>query len=72
MTLTARSGSVRAWYGANDKAVPVAGSREMIEALRKVGGKPVYTELHNVGPGAWAPALQDQKLHDWLFAQRKP
>jgi len=44
----------------------------MIEALRKVGGKPVYTELHNVGHGAWAPALQDQKLHDWLFAQRKP
>ena len=61
-----------AWHGANDAAVPVAGSREMIEALKKAGANPLYTEPHNVGHGVWVPALEDPKLHEWLFNQRKP
>jgi len=44
----------------------------MIEALKKSGADPKYTEMPKVGHGVWIPAFADSKLHDWLFAQRKP
>jgi hypothetical protein len=63
--------AVWAFHGAKDKNVPVNGSRDMINAIKKAGGNPKYTEYpdegHNIGyqvettPGLW----------DWLFAQHK-
>jgi len=63
--------AVWAFHGAKDKNVPVSGSRDMINAIRKAEGDPKYTEYpdeeHNIGylvettPGIW----------DWLFAQHK-
>ncbi|MBN8525246.1 MAG: prolyl oligopeptidase family serine peptidase [Planctomycetes bacterium] len=72
-----RAGSIKtipvwAWHGENDTAVPVAGSREMIAALRQTGAQPQYTEIAKGGHGVWNPALADAKLYDWLFAQRRP
>lgn len=63
---------VWAWHGENDTMVPVSGSREMIEALTKAGGSPKYTEIPKGGHGVWNQAFNDPKLHEWLFAQRKP
>ena len=63
---------VWAWHGENDTAVPVAGSRGMIEALKKVGGNPVYTEVPQAGHGVWVPAFADLKLYEWLFSQHRP
>ena len=31
-------------HGAKGKNVPVAGSREMIKAIKNLGGNPLYTE----------------------------
>lgn len=71
--LAPRAARVAVWafHGANDRNVPVNGSRNMIGAIRKAGGRPKYTEYanegHNIGylveitPGLW----------DWLFAQQK-
>jgi len=61
-----------AWHGENDTMVPVTGSREMIEALKKAGADPKYTEIPKGGHGVWNKAFDDPKLHEWLFAQRKP
>ena len=44
------------FHGDQDKAVPVTRSREMIEALKKAGGEPRYTELPHVGQIFWDPA----------------
>jgi dienelactone hydrolase len=61
-----------AFHGARDNAVPVSGSRDMIEALRKVGGKPRYTEYPNLGHGVWGEAYATEELWEWVFAQKRP
>jgi predicted peptidase len=60
-----------AFHGDSDKTVPVAGTRQMIAAIRKAGGSPLYTEYPGVDHGSWGPALQEPKLVDWAFAQKK-
>ncbi len=57
------------FHGDSDHTVPVSGSREMVAALRKAGGTPVYTEYKGVDHGSWGPALQEPKLAEWLFTQ---
>ncbi|GIW79831.1 MAG: hypothetical protein KatS3mg105_1638 [Gemmatales bacterium] len=61
-----------AFHGAKDRAVKPERSRLMIEAIKKAGGKPKYTEYPDVGHAAWVPAYRDQKLFEWLFSQKRP
>jgi predicted peptidase len=58
-----------AFHGANDTAVPVKGSREMVEALRKLGAEPKYTEYPNLSHGVWGEAYATEALWEWMFAQ---
>ena len=62
-----------AFHGDKDEAVPVTGSRDMIEALKKAGVKPEprYTEFAGVGHGSWGQAYATAELWEWMFAQRK-
>ncbi len=67
-----------AFHSTNDTTVPVAGSRDMIDAIRTAGGHPRYTEYPDLGHGAWlAPYTTLNKpsptpdFFSWLFAQRK-
>ncbi len=60
-----------AFHGAADPTVPVAGSRDMIAALKRVGGDPKYTEYPGVGHDSWVPALKEKTLSPWLFAQKR-
>jgi predicted peptidase len=41
----------------------------MIEAMRKAGGSPRYTEAPGVGHGVWDVAFGNPELAKWLFAQ---
>lgn len=59
------------FHGAEDKTVPVRYSREMVEALRAVGGAPKYTEYPSVGHNAWTQAYNTDALWAWVFAQRR-
>ncbi len=59
------------FHGAKDNVVPVVLSRNMVRALRRCGGSPVYTEYPNVRHGAWFKALANRKIYDWLFEQTK-
>ncbi len=60
------------FHGARDTTVPVANSRELVEALRRAGNESVrYTEYPDVAHAAWEPAYRDEALFRWLFAQRK-
>ena len=62
-----------AFHGADDGAVPVSGSREMIAALKKAGAEPKYTEYPKVGHNSWSPAFEEKEFWNWIFAQkRKP
>ena len=60
-----------AFHGEADPTVPVTESRNMIEAIRKAGGNPRYTEYKNVGHEVWFKTFQEKELVDWLFAQHK-
>ena len=63
---------VWAFHGAKDTVVKPARSRNMIEALKKAGGSPKYTEYPAEGHGSWGPAYRDPELFRWLFEQKKP
>jgi predicted peptidase len=59
------------FHGAVDPVVPVIRSREMIEAIEKVGGSVKYTEYPQVDHFSWGPAYEDESLYQWMFAQRR-
>jgi predicted peptidase len=62
-----------AFHGDADTAVPVARSREMIDALKTAGSTAVkYTEYPGVGHNSWDAAYADRALAEWLFAQKRP
>ncbi len=64
---------VWAFHGDADGAVPVSGSREFIDALKKAGAEPKYTEYPKVGHNSWSPAFEEKEFWNWIFAQkRKP
>jgi hypothetical protein len=43
----------------------------MIDAIRKAGGQPKYTELEGQGHIIWQRVFTDPELMTWLFAQRR-
>ncbi|HEX7898271.1 MAG TPA: PHB depolymerase family esterase [Planctomycetota bacterium] len=59
------------FHGDKDGVVKPERSRHMVEALKKAGGEPKYTEYPGVGHNAWDKAYADPALFDWLFAQSR-
>lgn len=59
-----------AWHGNKDTTVPVENTRAVIEAIKKIGGDPKYTEIP-VGHSSWNNAYAEPKLYEWLFAQKR-
>lgn len=62
---------VWAFHGAKDKNVPVSGSRDMISAIEKAGGRPRYTEFPDEAHNIWNKVIETPGLWEWLFAQKK-
>jgi predicted peptidase len=60
------------FHGAADKTVPITYSREMLEAVRKAGGKPLATEYEGVGHNSWEWAYSEPALPAWLFSHVAP
>jgi predicted peptidase len=68
----ARDVAVWAFHGTADGIVPPSASREMIAALVKAGGKPIYWEYDGGTHAKTAErAYCEPTLLDWLFAQKK-
>lgn len=60
-------------HSADDETVSVDGTRQIIEALREVGGNPHYTELTDAGHSSWPEAFrEDSAILNWMFDQRLP
>lgn len=60
-----------AFHGSADKVVHTSRSRNMINAIKAEGGKPLYTEYKGIGHGSWFKAYKEPNLLKWLFAQSK-
>lgn len=59
------------FHGDKDAAVKVEGSRDMIEAIKKAGGNPKYTEYPGVEHNSWDKAYGTDELYKWLLEQKK-
>jgi len=59
------------FHGAEDPAVDVRYSIEMINALTKAGARPGYTQYPGVGHFSWIGAYSDFQAMEWLFKQHK-
>ncbi|HEX3626217.1 MAG TPA: alpha/beta hydrolase-fold protein, partial [Verrucomicrobiae bacterium] len=65
------------FHAANDPTVPVTGTRQMVSALRAVGGHPLYAEFATGGHGISAEAVNypaqsgNPSLLDWTYQQAK-
>jgi predicted esterase len=62
---------VWAFHGAKDRNVPVRLSREMIDAMKKAGGNPKYTEYPDEGHIISKQVTATPDLLDWIFEQRR-
>ena len=62
---------VWAFHGDHDPAVPVHGSRKMIQALIAAGGSPRYTEVAGGGHDVWTVAYRDVEVVRWLLSQKR-
>jgi len=60
-----------AFHGDKDPTVNVAGSRDMIAALKRAGGSPKYTEYAGVYHDSWVNAMREPGLFPWMFAQKR-
>lgn len=63
--------AVWAFHGALDRNVPVSGCRDVIEAMKKAGGSPRYSEFPKAGHGIWDEVEGTPGVMDWLFAQKR-
>jgi pimeloyl-ACP methyl ester carboxylesterase len=59
------------FHGGNDGVVKTKRSRNIVEALKKAGSDPKYTEYPGVGHDSWVKAAAEPGLLPWLFAQTK-
>jgi predicted peptidase len=55
------------FHGDADPTVDVSKSRVMIEALKKAGGEPKYTEYPGVNHNSWDRAYAMAELYEWFL-----
>lgn len=58
------------WYfvGDKDREALLVNSRAMMEALKKAGGQPRYSEYPHVGHNSWDSAYVTPELYPWLLS----
>jgi predicted peptidase len=63
---------VWAIHGAQDPTVPVAGSQEIVNAIKNAGGTKInYTELPDNQHDVWTYTYSNYEIFNWLFQQKK-
>lgn len=68
--LASKATGVQVWafHGANDRNVPVSGSRNMIKAMKAAGGTPRYNEYPDAAHNIITQVYSTPGLLDWLFS----
>ena len=59
------------FHGDRDSVVKVERSRAMVEAIKKAGGCPLYTEYKDCGHDSYTKTYSDSDVLKWLFEQKK-
>lgn len=66
-----RHAAVWIFHGELDEGVPVADARSMFNELKAAGGDVQLTIYPDIGHNALTPALKNEELWKWLFAQER-
>lgn len=59
------------FHGDADRMIPPQLSRQMVAAIRKAGGRPLYQEYPGVDHNCWDETYANRELFDWLLQQRR-
>ncbi len=59
------------FHGDTDPTVKTQRSRDMVEAIKKAGGEPKYTEYPGVGHNCYDQTFSNPEVIEWLFSQSK-
>jgi len=62
---------VWAWHGDKDRVIKPIRSRDMIEAIKKAGGNPKYSEIKGRGHNSWTDAWNSKEMWEWLYSQKR-
>ena len=64
---------IPAWvfHGGKDTLVPPERSKQMVEAMKKNGGKPKLTIYPEAGHDSWTQAYDTPELYEWLLQQKR-
>lgn len=62
---------VWAFHGEKDDVVKPRGTREMVEAIEKLGGTPKMTIFPDANHNSWDRAYRTEGLPGWLLEQRR-
>jgi predicted peptidase len=62
---------VWAFHNADDPTVSIWNTRNMVNALKAIGGKVKYTEYPSGGHDAWTKTYSNAGLYTWLLAQSR-
>lgn len=60
-----------AFHGAQDTVVPLAGSQQLVEALRTCGGNVRFTIYPDAGHDSWTETYANPELYTWLLGHRR-
>jgi predicted peptidase len=60
------------FHGTKDRVVKFHRTQEMVDALKKLGGDPKFTEYPDVEHNSWTPTYANPALYEWMFAQVRP
>ena len=71
--IASRLTKVPVWifHGERDKSVGIAHGRKMAAAMKKAHAPVTYTEMKGVGHNISSKVYFNEKMHQWLFAQRR-
>ncbi|MCK9618603.1 MAG: prolyl oligopeptidase family serine peptidase [Lentimicrobiaceae bacterium] len=62
---------VWAFHGAKDDVVPEARSREMVNALKRIGGNVIYTVYPEANHDVWTDTYNNPALYEWFLSHRR-
>ena len=60
-----------AWHGERDTVILPIRSSEMVDAIKKAGGAPMYNEVKDRGHNSWVDVWNSNELWEWLYLQKK-
>jgi len=66
-----KSVPVWAFHGAKDNVVPMRESQEMVNALKRAGGKVELTIYPEAQHDSWTETYNNPKLYEWFLSHRK-